>query len=129
MDDNSRYTLNLTFGMPFTDIIAKNFTVSVALPEGASNIELNLPIETKYTVTHEKYFSFLDFFGRPMVVINLKNAYDIHNVNFVINYNYSSGWMLFKPFLLISFFSIFFVALIMYFRVELSLGGSKLKTE
>jgi hypothetical protein len=130
VDDNSRYTLNGTFGMPFSDIIAKNYTVSIALPEGATEIDIKLPIDSKYTVTYEKYFSFLDFFGRPMVVINVKNAYDIHNVYFQINYNYSNGWMLFKPILLILFFALIFGFLILSSRIELSLSGSrKVKTE
>jgi oligosaccharyltransferase complex subunit alpha (ribophorin I) len=127
--DDNRYTLNLTFGMPFQDIIAKNYTVSVALPEGATGIDIKLPIESKYTVTQEKYFSFLDFFGRPMVVINVKNAYDIHNVNFQIHYNYSSVWMLVKPAILIFFFSIIFALLLLYSRIELSLSNSSTKVK
>ena len=116
--------------MPFEDIIAKNFTVSLALPEGASGIDLTLPISSKYTVSHEKYFSFLDFFGRPMVVINLRNAYDIHNVYFQIHYNYSPVWMLSKPLILIFFFFTIFLALIVYSRIELSLSSpAKVKTE
>lgn len=125
VDDDNRYSLNVSFGMPFEDIIAKNYTVSVALPEGASDIELKLPIDSKYTVTQEKYYSFLDLFGRPMVNINIKNAYDIHKVYFQINYNYSSGWMLFKPILLILFFFTIFLGLIISSRTELSLSGSQ----
>lgn len=125
--------LNLTFGMPFEDILAKNYTVSIALPEGATGIDLKLPIESKYTVTHEKYYSFLDFFGRPMVVINVKNAYDIHNVNFQIQYSFSSIWMLVKPSILVSFFLLIFAMFIIYFRLDISLTPSrpqdKLKTE
>ena len=109
--------------MPFEDILAKNYTVQIALPEGASGIELKLPID-KYTVSHEKYYSFLDFFGRPMVVINVKNAYDIHNVYFQINYDYSPVWLLVKPIILVSFFLMIFGSLILYFRIELSLSGS-----
>lgn len=123
VDENSRYTLNMTFGMPFEDILARNFTVQVALPEGSSGIDLKLPIE-KYTVSHEKYYSFLDLFGRPMVTINIKNAYDIHNVYFQIQYDYSPVWMLLKPFLVVFFFFSIFSALILYFRIELSLSGS-----
>jgi hypothetical protein len=116
--------------MPFQDIIAKNFTVSVALPEGANGIEVSVPISSKYTVSHEKYFSFLDFFGRPMVVINMRNAYDIHNVYFQIHYTYSPVWMILKPLILISFFFAIFLALIVSSRIELSLSSpTKVKSE
>jgi oligosaccharyltransferase complex subunit alpha (ribophorin I) len=37
-ENNDLYSLNITFGTPFEDIIAKNYTMKVALPEGATKI-------------------------------------------------------------------------------------------
>jgi Ribophorin I len=123
-EDNGKYSLNVTFGMPFEDLLASNYTVSVSLPEGAHSIEVKANLESKYTVTTTKYFSFLDFFGRPTVILNMKNAYDIHNVYFQIEYHYSSSWLLLKPVILIGFFLFIFALLIVYFRVDISLSDS-----
>jgi len=122
IDDRDRFVLNSSFGMPFSDMLAKNYTVSVALPEGAQIAEITLPVDSKYTVTHEKYYSFLDLFGRPLVVINMKNAYDIHNIYFQITYTYSSFWLFVKPFIMISFFLSLFAFLIIYSRMDISLS-------
>lgn len=128
-DDSGKYSLNVTFGMPFEDLLAYNYTVSVSLPEGAHAIEVKANLESKYTVTNTNYYSFLDFFGRPTVILNLKNAYDIHNVYFQIEYHYSSTWLLVKPVILISFFLSIFALLIIYFRVDISLSDSPSKKE
>lgn len=80
---------------------------------------MNLPVE-KYHLAREKSFSHLDLFGRPTLVITMQNVYDLHRVNFTVNYTYNSSWLLFKPALLIGFFMCLFVSLILYFRLDLS---------
>ncbi len=88
---------------------------------------MNLPIE-KYHLTREKSFSYLDLFGRPTLVITMQNVYDIHRLNFSINYTYNSSWLLFKPVLLIGFFLCLFICMIFYFRLDLS-SKSKLEKD
>ena len=39
-DDKNRYSVNLTFALPFRDIIARNYTMSIILPEGSSDIKV-----------------------------------------------------------------------------------------
>jgi oligosaccharyltransferase complex subunit alpha (ribophorin I) len=34
------YSLNVTFGLPYENLLAKNYTVRVVLPEGASGIKV-----------------------------------------------------------------------------------------
>jgi oligosaccharyltransferase complex subunit alpha (ribophorin I) len=118
-DGKNNYNLTLPFGIPFTDILAKNFTLRLVMPDGASNIRLNLPVE-KYHLAREKSFSYLDFFGRPTLVITMNNVYDIHRFDFSVNYTYNSNWLLFKPILVIGFFFFIFICLIVYFRLDLS---------
>lgn len=74
------YVLTLPFGLPYSDLMAKNYTVRVILPENSSIIKVNLPIDAQFKISYEKYFSFLDFFGRTMVVITMSNSFDIHKV-------------------------------------------------
>ena len=36
------YSLNITFGTPFEDIVAKNYTMKIALPEGSTDIKVRI---------------------------------------------------------------------------------------
>merc|ERR1711957_254164 len=96
----------------------------LVMPDGASNIRLNLPVE-KYHLAREKSFSYLDFFGRPTLIITLNNVYDIHRIDFIVNYSYNSSWLLFKPMLVVGFFLSMFLCLIFYFRLDLSSTSDK----
>lgn len=40
----NRYSVNLTFATPFKDIMARNYTMSVILPEGSSDIKVNFSL-------------------------------------------------------------------------------------
>lgn len=43
-DGRDNYNLNLTFGLPYSDLLARNYTMRVVLPDGASNIKVNFII-------------------------------------------------------------------------------------
>jgi oligosaccharyltransferase complex subunit alpha (ribophorin I) len=43
-DEKSQNSVNLTFALPFKDIMARNYTLSVILPEGASDIKVTLNV-------------------------------------------------------------------------------------
>jgi len=127
-DNEDNFHLNVTFGLPYHDLLAKNYTTKIVLPEGASDIKVNLPISSKFQITHEKSFSYLDLFGRPTVSITMNNVYDIHKVNFVVTYKFSKFNLYFKPLLVVCFFFAMFLLIIGYFRSDLSLK-SKNKEE
>lgn len=75
------YSLNLTYGLGYDDILAKNYTYKVILPEHAVVSKVNLPIDSNYRIeSDEKTFSFLDLFGRTTVVITMNNVFDVHRV-------------------------------------------------
>ena len=128
-NDKGSYVLNLTFGMPYDDILAKNYSVKVALPEGAEVTKVDLPVDGKYEITYEKEYGCLDLLGRKSVVITMSNVYDIHKVNFQIYYNYSSWALISKPVILCVYFFVIFAALIIYFRADVSLDREEEKKE
>jgi hypothetical protein len=39
-DEKDNYHLNLTFGLPYSDLMARNYTMKIILPDGASNIKV-----------------------------------------------------------------------------------------
>ena len=121
-NNNNEYMLNVSFGMPFEDILAKNYTVRVVLPEGADNIKVYLPIEGKVELDNKLEYDTLDLFGRKAVEIKMKNVFDIHKVDFQVYYSFSNFSLTFKPIIVIFYFLIIFCSLIVYFRADLSLS-------
>ena len=86
VDNAGYYRLNLTFGLPFEDVLSKNYTVKVILPEHAVISKVNLNIESSFSVSYEKSYSFLDFFGRTTVEITMNNVFDIHKIPFEVRF-------------------------------------------
>lgn len=121
----NRYMVNLTFGMPYTDMLAKNYTVKITLPEGADNIKVVLPVGTEYTVSYDKEFGCLDLMGRKSVIVNLNNMYDAFNTNIYVYYDYQWILLFVKPVILIVYFLILFAVMIIYSRANVSLARGK----
>ena len=126
-DNNGNFVVNLTFGMPYKDLLAKNYSVEVILPEGADNIKVNLNVDGHYEVVNNKFYGCLDLFGRNSVIIYMRNVYDIHKVFFQIQYRYNNVMLFVKPVILIIYFFCIFLALILYSRGNLSLKKHDMK--
>ena len=113
--------------MPYKDLLAKNYSVEVILPEGADNIKVNLNVDGHYEVVNNKFYGCLDLFGRNSVIIYMRNVYDIHKVFFQIQYRYNNVMLFVKPVILIIYFFCIFLALILYSRGNLSLKKHDMK--
>ena len=131
-NNKGNYMVNLTFGMPYHNMLARNYTVKIILPESADNIKVKLPIDTQYHVTYDKEYGCLDLFGRKSIIITLNNMYDVYNTNIFITYDYQWTMLFVKPCILIIYFLILFTIMIIYSRVNISLSRKeevKLKDE
>jgi oligosaccharyltransferase complex subunit alpha (ribophorin I) len=131
-NNQGNYMVNLTFGMPYKNMLARNYTVKIILPESADNIKVNLPIDTQYHVEYDKEYGCLDLFGRKSIIIRLNNMYDVYNTNIFISYDYQWTMLFVKPIILIVYFLILFTIFIIYSRVNISLSRKdeiKLKKE
>ena len=120
-NNKGNYMVNLTFGMPFKKMLARNYTVKVILPESADNIKVNLPIDASYHVDYDKEYGCLDLFGRKSIIITLNNMYEVYNTNIFITYDYKWTMLFVKPIILIAYFLILFTVLIIYSRANISL--------
>jgi len=121
-NNKGNYMVNLTFGMPYKNMLARNYTVKIILPESADNIKVNLPIEVPYHISYDKEYGCLDLFGRKSVIINLNNMYDVYNTNIFITYDYQWTMLFVKPLILIIYFLILFAIMIIYSRTNISLS-------
>ena len=121
-NNKGNYMVNLTCGMPYQNMLARNYTVKIILPETADNIKVNLPIETPYQVEYDKEYGCLDLFGRKSIIIRLNNMYDVYNTNIFISYDYQWIMLFVKPVILIFYFMILFTISIIYSRANISLA-------
>jgi hypothetical protein len=83
----------------YEGFIADNFTLTVTLPTGASDIKVEIPDLTSFTYsTDNLYFGTLDFIGRPQVRINLNNANAVmHSKDFRLKFKMDMWSIIQKP--------------------------------
>ncbi|OUM66538.1 hypothetical protein PIROE2DRAFT_53548 [Piromyces sp. E2] len=97
-----------------------HFKLTVILPEGARNVELNLP----YSFDSEERkmtYSYLDTTGRPTIVLEKDNVCDDHFQYFQISYSLPFYFFLQKPFVVALFiFGLFCISMI-WTRLDLSI--------
>lgn len=70
----------------------------MVLPEGASDIDTAVPFEVSSS-TDTKY-TYFDTIGRPVIVIKMRNVVAEHNLNFQVDYSFSTLLMVQEPTLL-----------------------------
>lgn len=128
-DDPNKYVFKADFGFPFENIVAEKYTVKVILPEGSSNasVEVPFPVDSQH---QEKTFSYLDYEGRPTLVIEKSNVLlEHHNKQFSVNYTFNSKHTFTEPALLFAFFAAVFFVVILIGRIDFSFKRSKLKSD
>ena len=126
-NNKGNYMVNLTFGMPYKNMLARNYTVKVILPESADNIKVNLPIDAQYNIKYDKDYGCLDLFGRKSIIITLNNMYDVYNTNIFITYDYQWTMLFVKPLILIMYFLVLFTIMIIYSRANVSLSRKEVE--
>jgi oligosaccharyltransferase complex subunit alpha (ribophorin I) len=75
------FTLEIDYMHAYDASLTEDYTVKVILPEGATDINLELPNSVKNNIESVKlgkFFGTLDFFGRPQIEIKHTNA--VHEI-------------------------------------------------
>ncbi|CAN6464014.1 unnamed protein product [Victoria cruziana] len=121
-ESEGKRVLNFSFGCPIDEVIIDNLVVKVVLPEGSKDIFAHVPFDINQR--EEVKFSHLDFFGRPVVVLEKENVVPEHNQHFQVYYKFNCLAMLQEPLILISGFFLFFVACIMFKHMDISISKS-----
>ncbi|KAL3639832.1 Dolichyl-diphosphooligosaccharide--protein glycosyltransferase subunit 1A [Castilleja foliolosa] len=114
--------LDISFGCPVNDVIVKNLTVKVVLPEGSKFVSVFVPFPVKQS--QEIKFSHLDMVGRPVIVLEKSNGVPEHNQHFQVYYRFSNLSLLMEPIMLIFGFFLFFVACIVYTHADVTISKS-----
>lgn len=79
-NEPTQFYLEYDFGIPFKNILVEKYRLEVILPEGVTGLDYILPPElSDVRKTFDRYYSYLDFFGRPIIVFEKENVLDSHN--------------------------------------------------
>jgi len=128
------HTLEINYMHSFEESLTEDFIVKIILPEGATNISIELPSSLKNkdeSISMGKYFGTLDIFGRPMVTIRQSNAVhdlcdDIIRVKYLFN---NSTSLYLEPAIVFAMvLSLYLVAMI-YSRIGLDLKSKKVSPQ
>ncbi|DAA26746.1 TPA: hypothetical protein LOC539818 [Bos taurus] len=104
----------------FDKQVIDSLTVKIILPEGARNIQVDSPYEIS-RAPDKLYYTYLDTFGRPVIVAHKKNLVEQHIQDIMVHYTFSKVLMLQEPLLLVATFSILFFTVVIYVRLDLSI--------
>ncbi|KAK9814530.1 hypothetical protein WJX72_007425 [[Myrmecia] bisecta] len=115
-----RIKLRSMFTTPIEGVFVDDLTVKVILPEGASDIDVQVPF--KVNKSSEKKYSYLDTGGRPVVVLHKTNVVPDHNQVFETSYTFSRLVMLREPLLIVTAFLLMFATAIIYVRCEFTIA-------
>eukprot|EP01087_Luapelamoeba_hula_P009825 TRINITY_DN2569_c0_g1_i1.p1 TRINITY_DN2569_c0_g1~~TRINITY_DN2569_c0_g1_i1.p1 ORF type:complete len:494 (-),score=72.63 TRINITY_DN2569_c0_g1_i1:95-1525(-) len=120
--DSSHFVLNVSFAKQFNfDVVVDEFEFRVILPEGAKDIVPHLPfsVDSKAAETH---FTYLDTYGRPVLVLRKKNVVPEHNQFVQVSYRFSRSTMFQEPLMLVATYFFLFVLAMVYVRFSLNIS-------
>lgn len=120
------HVLNVSFGIPFKEPVTDVLVTTIALPEGAHDIEIECPYDIELFVENVdgspmRRFTYLDtrlLGGRPLIQFYRKNVINLHNKYFQVRYKYDKNRIYFKPGLIVSGIFLFLFTIAIFSRIR-----------
>nr|XP_061814130.1 dolichyl-diphosphooligosaccharide--protein glycosyltransferase subunit 1-like [Nerophis lumbriciformis] len=104
----------------YDDQVIDSMTVKIILPEGAKNIQMETPYKIN-RMPNELHYTYLDTFGRPVLVATKDNLVEQHIQDVVVRYNFNKILMLQEPLLVVAAFYILLFTVIIYVRMDFAI--------
>ncbi|XP_070698997.1 dolichyl-diphosphooligosaccharide--protein glycosyltransferase subunit 1 [Pempheris klunzingeri] len=104
----------------YDDQVIDSLTVKIILPEGARNIQVDTPYKID-RMPDQLHYTYLDTFGRPVLVATKSNLVEHHIQDVVVHYNFNKILMLQEPLLVVGAFYILFFTVIIYVRLDFAI--------
>ncbi|XP_036957809.1 dolichyl-diphosphooligosaccharide--protein glycosyltransferase subunit 1 [Acanthopagrus latus] len=104
----------------YDDQVIDSLTVKIILPEGARNIHVDTPYKID-RMPNQLHYTYLDTFGRPVLVATKSNLVEHHIQDVVVHYNFNKILMLQEPLLVVGAFYILFFTVIIYVRLDFAI--------
>lgn len=104
----------------YDDQVIDSLTVKIILPEGARHINMDMPYQID-RMPNQLHYTYLDTFGRPVLVATKNNLVEQHIQDVVVHYNFNKILMLQEPLLVVGAFYILFFTVIIYVRLDFAI--------
>lgn len=108
----------------FDDMQVEEVVTKVILPEGATNIKLNVPYSVQ-RLPDTLHYTYLDTKGRPVIMFTKTNVIENHIQDFQLRYTFPRILMLQEPLLVVGFLYALFLCVIVYVRLDFSIHKSE----
>jgi oligosaccharyltransferase complex subunit alpha (ribophorin I) len=119
---SGRHNLKFDFFTIFEDVWVEDMEIKVVLPEGCTDIKVDVPYEVEQSWTRRYTFLDTNFNGgRPVLTLRAKNVVEEHEKQVIVSYSFNKPRMLIEPSLLIVTFFCFFLLCSLIRRI----GGGK----
>jgi len=119
----SNYALKFRlFGHLFDNAVVEKLKVKIILPEMSKNIKLVTPYSVK-RLPDETHKTYLDTFGRPVIVLEKENLVNSHIQTFTLYYEFERVNLLREPLILIAAFATLFLGAILLSLLDFSIAG------
>jgi len=105
----------------FDSFVVDEFTLKVILPETSKDIKFNAPFPVKRSAD-DVHYTYLDYVGRPVVIVHKNNLVDNHIQDFELYYTFDRVKMLCEPFMIIVSLYILFVVVIVWMRLDFTIA-------
>lgn len=123
----SQSSTSYKLDFPFVDhsydnLVIDEVEVKVILPEGASGFDVVYPSYEIKRQADQKFKTYLDTFGRPVLIFTASNLEENHIQNVEIYYTFNSIMLLQEPMLVTIAFMLFFIIVIVFVRLDFSIS-------
>jgi oligosaccharyltransferase complex subunit alpha (ribophorin I) len=120
-----RHNLKVDYFVPFDDVWVEDMEIKVVLPEGCSDVKIELPyaVEKQTWTTRFTYLDSVFNGGRKVLTLKASNLVEEFDKKIVVSYSFSRSRMLFEPLLLCVFFFFLFGACSLFARLNTVLEG------
>ncbi|CAD8131635.1 unnamed protein product [Paramecium octaurelia] len=115
--DGNNFRLTLNFSFSVKEIVSDKYTFQISLPEGAYDIQVDLPLQVERNDT--LLFSYFDTVGRPTIILNKATTSQFDNKQIIITYRLSGASILREPLMIFGSFLFAFLSIIYLRRLDL----------
>mmetsp|Transcript_16718 Transcript_16718/g.16817 ORF Transcript_16718/g.16817 Transcript_16718/m.16817 type:complete len:453 (+) Transcript_16718:63-1421(+) len=108
--EDGRYKLKFDYFTVFEDVWVEDMETKIVLPEGCTDIQVNVPYAVEQTWSRR--FTFLDSVlngGRPVVTLKAKKLVPEHDEKIVVSYRFDKSKMIVEPVMIIACYFLFFL--------------------
>jgi len=117
--EDGTYKLKFDYFTLFEDVWVEEMETKVVLPEGATDIQVDVPYSVEQSTSRR--FTYLDSQlngGRPVLTIKAKKLVPDHDEKIVITYRFEKTRMLVEPSILVGCYFLFFLVCSIVVRLD-----------